>query len=113
MHPGAGLEQIDGNKPDDKGDRGQHFKIDQRLQGDAADFRHVGHAGDAVHDGAEDDRRNEHADCLDKGIAKRLHAGADFWVTHAKRHADRHRHQHQKPKLQIEWSGAHARGRIF
>jgi hypothetical protein len=33
---------------------------------------------DAVHDGAEDDRRDQHADQLDEAVAKRLHRGAEI-----------------------------------
>src|SRR6516225_875205 len=75
--PTPGLNKIDGNKSDDQGDAGQHFKIYQRFERDASNLGHVGHAGDAVHHRAEDDRRDEHADRLDEGVAQRLHLGAE------------------------------------
>ena len=101
VHSGAGLEQVDGDEADDQGDRGQHLEIDQRLERDAADLGHVGHAGNAVHDRAEDDRRDEHADGLDEGVAERFHPRADVGIEPAERDAGGHRHQHQEPQLQI------------
>ena len=88
IHPGAGLKQVDGEQPDDQRDRGQHLEIDERLEGDAPDPGHVGHAGDAVHDGAEDDRRDQHADRLDEGVAERPHPHADIRIEVAERDAD-------------------------
>ena len=101
VHSDAGLEQVDRNKSNDQGDAGQHFKIYQRFERDASNLGHVGHAGDAVHHRAEDDRRDEHADRLDEGVAQRLHLGAETGVEVAQCNADRHRDQHLKPQLQI------------
>jgi hypothetical protein len=103
IHAGAGLEHIDREQPDHQRQRGQHLEIDQRLERHAPDFGHVRHAGNAVHDRAENDRRDKDADGLDEGVAERLHAGAGFGIEMAERAAERHRDQHQKPKLQVEW----------
>ena len=73
VHAGAGLPQIDDDQPDDQGHRGHDLEVDQRLDADPADLLHVLHAGDAVDDGAEDDRRDQHLDQLDERIAERLH----------------------------------------
>ena len=105
IHAGAGLEHIDGNEPDDERDGRQDLEIDQRLQRDAADAGHVRHAGDAVHHGAENDRRDEDADRLDECVAERLHLRAERGIAFAERDAERHRHQYQEPELQIERPG--------
>jgi len=49
-----------------------HLEIDDGFQPDAADLLHVLHAGNAMHDGAEDDRRDDHLNRLDKHVAERL-----------------------------------------
>jgi hypothetical protein len=112
VHPRAGLKQIDGDKPDDQRDRGQHLEIDQRLERDAADFRHIGHAGNAVNHGAEDDRSDENADRLDEGVTERLHAHADVRIELAERNAERHGDQHQKPELRIKRMRPRARAQV-
>ena len=73
-----------------------------RLERDTAHSRHVGHAGDAMHDGTENDRCDEDADRLDEGLAERLHTHAGIGIEVAERDAERHRHEHEEPKLQVE-----------
>lgn len=46
--------------------------------------------GNAVHDGAEDDRRDQHPDRFDEGIPQRLHLGARLGANDPKRDAGRH-----------------------
>jgi hypothetical protein len=87
---------------------GQHLEIDQRLERDAADLGHIGHAGNAMHDRAEDDRGDEDADRLDEGVVKRLHARANIRVEIAEGDAQRHRHEYQEPELQIKRAGPRA-----
>jgi CBS domain len=48
------------DEADHQGDRRQHFEVDERLESDATDLLHVLHAGDAVHDAAEDDWSDDH-----------------------------------------------------
>ena len=55
VHAGAGLHDVDDDQPDDQRERADDLEIEQR-QAAAADLLHVLHAGDAEHDGAEDDR---------------------------------------------------------
>ena len=80
VHAGAGLPKIDDHQADDQSERGHHLEVDQRLQPDPADLLHVLHAGDAVHHGAENDRRDQHLDQLDEEITQRLHLRAERWV---------------------------------
>ncbi|MGY3292520.1 hypothetical protein ACVWWP_005587 [Bradyrhizobium sp. LM3.6] len=50
-------------------------------------------------DGAEDDRRDQHADRLDEGVPKRLHLGARLGIDDPKRNAGRHGDEHLDPEL--------------
>ena len=69
------------------------LEVDQRLDTDPADFLHILHAGDAMHDGAENDRRDQHLDQLDEGIAERLHRCADLGVEVPEQDAEHDRHE--------------------
>jgi len=94
VHAGAGLQGVGNDQPDDQRERGQHLEIDQRLEADAADLLHVLHAGDAVHHRAEYDRRDDHLDRLDEGVAEGLHLLAELRVEMAEQDAERDRGQH-------------------
>jgi hypothetical protein len=102
VHAGPGLQQVDRDQPEDKRCGGQHLEIDQRLERNAADLGHAGHPGNAVHHRAEDDGRDQHADRLDEGVAKRRHPHAGIRIQRAERDAGGHRQEHQEPELQIE-----------
>ena len=52
--------------PIDQRQRRNHFEIDQRLHADLADLLQVAHRGDALHNHAEDHRRDHHPDQRDK-----------------------------------------------
>ncbi|MGY4289933.1 peptidoglycan/xylan/chitin deacetylase (PgdA/CDA1 family) [Bradyrhizobium sp. LM2.7] len=54
---------------------------------------------DAVHDGAEDDRRDQHPDRLDEGVAERLHLGACLGTGDPKHDAGCHGDEHLDPEL--------------
>ena len=108
VHAGAGLQQVDRDEPENKRDRGQHLEIDERLERDPPDPGHVGHAGDAVHDRAKDDGRDQHADRLDEGVAEGPHPHACIRVEVAERDAGDHGQKHQEPELQIERPGRSA-----
>ena len=71
--PAPGCSTLTTIRPMIERERGHDLEVEQRLEADAADLLHVLHAGDAVHDRAEDDRRDEHLDQLDEGVAERLH----------------------------------------
>jgi hypothetical protein len=76
VHAGTGLPQIGDHEADHQSQRRHRLEIDDRFQADTTDFPHVLHAGDAVHDGAEDNRSDHHLDRLDEHVAERLHLGA-------------------------------------
>ena len=88
IHAGAGLPQIDDDKADDQGQRGHDLEIDQRLDADPADLLHVLHAGDAVDDGAEDDRGDQHLDQLDEQVTEPFHAFAELRIEIPQQHAE-------------------------
>ncbi len=48
--------------------------IGQRLDADPADLLEVAGAGNAVHDDTEHDRRHDHRDQLEEGVAQDLEA---------------------------------------
>ena len=98
IHGGAGLQRIGDNEPHDEGERRQHLEIDEGLQADAANPLHILHAGNAVHDRTEDDRRDDHLDRLDEGVPQGLHLLAQLWIEMTEQHAEHDRGQH----LEIE-----------
>src|SRR5262249_55070371 len=98
IHGGAGLQRIGDNEPHDEGERRQHLEIDEGLQADAANLLHILHAGNAVHDRTEDDRRDDHLDRLNEGVPQGLHLLAQLWIEMTEQHAEHDRGQH----LEIE-----------
>ena len=102
VHAGAGLQRVHDNEADDQGERRQHLEIDQRLEADAADLLHVLHAGNAVHDRAKDDRRNDHLDQFDEGVAQRLHLLAELRVEVSERDADDDGRDHLQVEALVE-----------
>jgi hypothetical protein len=76
------------DQTDDKGQGRHDLEVDQSLHADAADLLHVLHAGDAVDDGAEDDRGDQHLDQLDEQITKPLQAFAELRVEVPDQHAE-------------------------
>ena len=107
VHADAGLQIIDDHQPDHEGEGGDDLEIDERLEADASDLLQVFHAGDAVHDGAEDDRRDQHLDQLDEAVAERLHLLADLRIEMPEQDADDDRGDH----LDVEMhAGRPARG---
>ena len=103
VHVAAGLQGVHHDQADDQRNRGQHLEVDQRLEADASDLFHVLHAGDAMHDGAEDDRRDDHLDHLDEGVAERLHLLAEIRIEVPERDTDRDRGEHLHIETVIEW----------
>ena len=72
LKPAPGLQHVHDDESDDERERGDDFKIEQRLAADAPELLQVAHRGDAMHDGAEDDRRDDHLHELDEAVAERL-----------------------------------------
>jgi hypothetical protein len=101
VHADPRLEQVDCNESDDQSDGGKYLEVYQCLERDTSDLRHVGHARDAVDDGAENDWSDQNADGFDESITERLHASAEVGIKVSQRDADRHCDQHLKPQLQI------------
>ena len=101
VHAGPGPPQVDGDEAQDERDGGDDLEIDQRFDGDPPNASHVVHVGDAQHDRAEHNRRDEHADGLDEGVAERLHALASRGREVAEQHAGGHRPQDVNPQLPV------------
>ncbi len=96
--PGARLHDVDDDEADDERERAHDFEVEQRERAGLADLLHVLHAGDAEHDGAEDDRGDQHLDELDEAVAQRLHrlARLGHEVTEQDARRDRDEHLHVK-----------------
>jgi hypothetical protein len=88
VHAVAGSEQIGEQEADHERDRGHDLEIDQRLDADPPDLLEVAGAGDAVHDHAEHDRRDDHRDQLEEGIAQDLQADRKVGSGHAEHDAE-------------------------
>src|SRR5690348_13577080 len=54
-----------------------------------------------MHDGAEDDRRDDHLDRLDKHVAERLQLGAKRRIEISQQHADRDRAQNLEIEMPV------------
>src|SRR5713226_9081101 len=68
---------MDSGETNQHGDGGDDFKVDQRLDAEAADFLQVGVAGDAHHEDAEEERRDYHFDEAKKNRAEELQVDCD------------------------------------
>ncbi len=99
VHPGAGLDQVHPDQGEHQGDGGDDLEVDDGLDRHAADPRHVVHAGDAVHHGAEDHRADQHADQGDEGVAEGFHGGAGARREMAERDPRQHPDQHLEPQF--------------
>ena len=83
VHAVAGTEQIGEQQADDQRHRGHHLEIDQRLDADPSDLLEVAGACDAVHDDAEHDRRDDHGNQLQEGVAENLQADGKIGNGHS------------------------------
>src|SRR5262249_51648451 len=92
-------DDLTDQEPDDQRQRGYHLEIHQRLDADAPDLLEIAHRCDAVHDGAEDHRRDHHLDELNETVAERLERLSGFGEEIAHRDADQDRNDH----LNIEY----------
>jgi hypothetical protein len=93
IHAVAGAEQIGEQQADHQRHRGHHLEIDQRLDADPADLLEVAGAGNAMHDHAEHDRRHDHGNQLQKGVAEDLQADGKIGNRHPERDPEEERGQ--------------------
>src|SRR6516165_1271918 len=70
VHADPGSQDIRKRDADEQCQRGEDLEIDHRLDADPTDFLDVASADDSMHYNAEHDRRDEHRDQLDEGIAE-------------------------------------------
>src|SRR6202030_4429375 len=68
---------MDGRIADEHGERGDDFEVDERLDAETADFLQVGVAGDAHHENAEEQRRDDDLDEAQKDGAEELQVHRD------------------------------------
>jgi hypothetical protein len=103
VHAGAGMQDVADDQADDQRQRRENDEIEHRLASDAADLFQVRHAGNAGGDGEEDDRRDDHLDEADEGIAERLQAGAEIRPEMADQHAGDDGTDDLEIQVPIEW----------
>src|ERR1700693_5268727 len=80
VEAGSWMQRVDNEEADKKRERGNHFKIEQSLDADPAKLFLVAHRGDAVNNGAEDDRCNDHLDQVDESISQGFQVLTQTWV---------------------------------
>src|SRR5262249_44194603 len=72
----AGLDDPSDQEPNYQRQGRHHFKIDQGLPADTANFFEITHGADAVHEGAENYWRDHHLDQCDEAIGEGFEGGA-------------------------------------
>ena len=92
--PTPGWNTNASSRPSAERDRRDDLEIDQRLDADPADPFQVAGAGDAVHDDAEHEHRDDHLDELDERIAERLELDRRLGPDEADDDADDERQHH-------------------
>jgi hypothetical protein len=102
VHAVAGTEQIGQHQADDQRDRRHDLEIDQCLDADPADLFEVAGAGDAMHDHAEHDRRHDHRDQLQKGVAEDLEADGKIRNGHPEHNPEQQRRQNLNKQRGIQ-----------
>ena len=111
VHAVAGAEEIGEQQADHERDRGHHLEIDQRLDADPSDLLEVAGAGNAVHDDAEHDRRHDHRDQLQKGVAENLQPDGEVGHGHAEHNPQQQRGQDLNEQRPVNrCTGAAGRG---
>ena len=110
MHAGAGRPEVHEKQGKDESDGRHHFKINQRFNRDAADLLRFANTRDAVHHGAENDRRDEHSHELDEKVAKRLQRIGALGPHVADEDAQHHRKQDLKGEMFVPGTRARSRG---
>jgi hypothetical protein len=108
----ARVQKLAYDEADRQRESRNHLEIQQRPHADSADLLQIAHRGDAVHDGAEDKRRDHHPDQRDETVAKRLHRLAGIGIEMPKHDASRNRNQHLDVEDLIPGTaGSYVRGR--
>ncbi|OIQ67277.1 hypothetical protein GALL_511450 [mine drainage metagenome] len=79
----ARAHQVSDGEPDNQCESRDDLEIDQRLDADPPDLLEVAGAGDTVHDNAEHDRRNDHRNQFQEGVAEDLQADGKFGRGHS------------------------------
>ena len=102
VHADAGADDIGKDQPDRERDRGHDLEIDQRLAADPPHFLEIASAGDSVNHDAKDDRRHDHRDQLEKGVAEELEADGEFGREHAERDAENEARDHLREQGFVE-----------
>jgi hypothetical protein len=72
VEPGAGLHRIHDDQPDDQRQRGDGFKVDERLHADAPHLPHVSGFGKPEDHRQEDDGADQHFHQVDEAVAERF-----------------------------------------
>ena len=105
VHAGAGPPNVDEEEPDDQCQRCNDFEVDECFDRDPADPFQVFHPHDPVHDRAEDDRRDQHPDDFDEGVAQRLHAHGKPRIEVAEQDAGENRGPDLEVQVPVESHG--------
>ena len=111
VHAVAGREQERQHQADGERDRGHDLEIDQRLEADAADFLQIAGAGNAVHHDAEHDRRHDHLNKLEEGVAEDLQGDRKIRLRHAQHDAEDECGDHLDEQRVVQRSAACQRRR--
>ena len=80
----------------------EHLKVEQCFGANPAGLADVAHAGNANHDGAEDNGCQQHLDEFDKGITQWLHLCADRGPEVTDGNADTDAKQHLYVQLAVQ-----------
>ena len=89
IHAGARMNQIGQRGADQQGKRGNDFKVDNRLDTNAADFLQVAGAGHAADHHTKYDGGNDHLDQFEKTVAERTQAFTEMRKKHTDDNADK------------------------
>jgi hypothetical protein len=79
----ARAKRIGEYQADHQRNRRHYLEIDQRLDADPPDLFEVAGARDAMHDDAEHDRRDDHGDQLQEGVAENFQADGKIGNSHS------------------------------
>jgi hypothetical protein len=103
IHAVARPEHVSEDEAHHQRHRRHHFEINQRLDADPPDFFQVAGAGDAMDHHAEHDRRHDHRDQFQEGVAEDLEADREIGDGHAEHDPQQQRYQDLDEQRGIEW----------
>jgi hypothetical protein len=109
----AGLKNYRDDDADDEGESRHDFKIDKRLDADPADFFEVGHRSDALNDGAENHRRDHHANEHDESVAERFQGYAHMREKTADENSNNDGNEHLHVENRVPGLASVRHGGIF